>query len=195
MTAWSLPRAALIGGREYALNTDYRDILEIISLLNEADSLSANACKEDNLYIALCLFYDGWLEHGDGAHADQAARRMMAFISCGIPEGGASKPPVKLLDWELDEPLIAAGVNRAAGVEVRALPHMHWHTFIGHYLSVGDGPLATVTSIRAKLAKNAKLEKWEQDFYRENKPLVDLRRKLTAEELAEKERLMKLLDN
>ena len=184
---WSLPRSARIGGRDYALNTDYRDILEIISLLNSDGS------KEENLYIALCLFYDGWLEHGGGAFADQAARYMMEFISCGIPEGKSA--PVKLLDWELDQPLIAAGVNRAAGAEVRALPYMHWHTFIGHYLSVGGGPLATVTSIRAKLAKNAKLEKWEQDFYRENKELVDLRPKLTEEEREEKERLIKLIDS
>lgn len=54
-------------------------------------------------------------------------------------------------------------------------------------------PLATVVGIRHKLAKGQKLEKWEQQFYRENKEIVDLRPQLTKEEEAEKQRLLALL--
>ena len=39
-----------------------------------------------------------------------------------------------------------------------------------------------------------KLLDWEQEFYRNNKAKVDLRKRYSREELAERERLRKLLD-
>ncbi|MCL2085044.1 MAG: hypothetical protein FWH06_07295, partial [Oscillospiraceae bacterium] len=92
---WDLPRAAVIGGREYALNTDYRDILEIIALLGAPEP---DGGAPDKLYIALCLFYDGWLEHGADANAAEAARFMMEFVGCGMPDETGARP-VKLIDW------------------------------------------------------------------------------------------------
>lgn len=53
--------------------------------------------------------------------------------------------------------------------------------------------LSTLVSIRDKLRRGKKLEKWEQEFYRENKDRVDLKTKYTPDELAEQERLKKLL--
>ncbi|MFR6373307.1 MAG: hypothetical protein ACLUOB_05615 [Subdoligranulum sp.] len=78
-------------------------------------------------------------------------------------------------------------------MRVRALPYLHWWTFIAYFMNIGSGPLATVVGIRHKLAKGQKLEKWEQQFYRENKEIVDLRPQLTKEEEAEKQRLLALL--
>ena len=97
------------------------------------------------------------------------------------------------IDWQQDAELIVGGVNKVAGCEVRALPYLHWWTFIAYFMNIGSGPLATVVGIRHKLAKGQKLEKWEQQFYRENKEIVDLRPQLTKEEEAEKQRLLALL--
>ena len=44
-----------------------------------------------------------------------------------------------------------------------------------------------------KLRRGKKLEKWEQEYYRKNKERVDLKKRYSAEELAEQERLKKLL--
>ena len=41
---------------------------------------------------------------------------------------------------------------------------------------------STVLSIRNKKAKGVKLEKWERDFYKNNKTVVDLKLQLTEEE-------------
>ena len=43
------------------------------------------------------------------------------------------------------------------------------------------------------LRRGKKLEKWEQEYYRKNKARVDLKTRYSAEELAEQERLKKLL--
>ena len=55
------------------------------------------------------------------------------------------------------------------------------------------GQLSALVSIRDKLVRGKKLEKWEQEYYRKNKDKVDLKKRYSAEELAEQERLKKLL--
>ena len=51
MTGWELPEALEVNGREYAVNADYRDILNIISRLNDAEE-----DEETRAYVALALF-------------------------------------------------------------------------------------------------------------------------------------------
>ena len=59
-------------------------------------------------------------------------------------------------------------------IEIREVPYMHWWTFIGKYMEIGESVFSTVVSIRDKKRKGEKLEKWEQDFYSHNKNRVDL---------------------
>ena len=89
--------------------------------------------------------------------------------------------------------MIVADVNKVAGTEIRALPFLHWWTFVSYFNAIGEGQLSTLVSIREKLRKGKKLEKWDQEYYRKNKDKVDLKKRYSAEELAEQERLKKLL--
>ena len=89
--------------------------------------------------------------------------------------------------------MIVADVNKVAGTEIRALPFLHWWTFVSYFNAIGEGQLSTLVSIREKLRKGKKLEKREQEYYRKNKDKVDLKKRYSAEELAEQERLKKLL--
>ena len=73
------------------------------------------------------------------------------------------------------------------------MPFLHWWTFMADFNAIGEGQLSTMVSIRDKLRRGKKLEKWEQEFYRKNKDRVDLKQRYSAEELAEQERLKKLL--
>ena len=183
MTPWRLPQTAEIGGSVYKLNTDFRDILEIMGYLDDPD-------KPEYLrwQIALALFYEGDIPP---AHQQEAMEHLAAFISCGEAEN--AKPGPKLLDWDQDALAIVADVNRVAGTEIRALPYLHWWTFLSYFHAIGEGQLSMLVSIRDKLRKGKKLEKWERDFYRENKSRVDLKKKYSADELAEQEQLKKLL--
>lgn len=52
---------------------------------------------------------------------------------------------------------------------------------------------SSVLSIRQKKAKHKKLEKNEQEFYRENKSLIDMQPRYSAEEQAEIDRLNEML--
>ena len=89
--------------------------------------------------------------------------------------------------------MIVADVNKVAGQEIRALPFLHWWSFMAWFHAIGEGQLSTVVAIRDKLRRGKPLEKWETDFYRENKERVDLPKRYSAQDLQEQERLKKLL--
>lgn len=179
---WQLPRNAVIGGKTYAIHADFRDILEIFTYLDDPELPEYLRWR-----IALALFYEGQIPQED----QQAAMEHLSwFISCGKEQGNPGK---KLLDWEQDADMIVADVNRAAGQEIRGLPFVHWWTFLAWFHAIGEGQLSTVVAIRDKLRRGKKLEQWEKEFYRENKHRVDMKKRYSAQELAEQEALKKLL--
>lgn len=182
MNQWDLPTTAEIGGVSYELNTDFRDILEIFGYLEDES-------KPEYLrwQIAIALFYDGDIPP---EHQQQAMEYLADFITCKQRE---EKPSPKLLDWEQDAQPIVADVNKVAGMEIRAVPYLHWWTFLSYFNAIGEGQLSTIVSIRDKLRRGKPLEKWEQEYYRSNKSRVNLKPSYTAEELAEQERLNKIL--
>lgn len=182
MSQWNLPTSAEIGGVVYPINADFRDILDIFRYLDDPDQPEYIRWK-----IALALFYEGEVP---AQYMQEAMAYLADFIACGSRD---SKPGPKLLDWEQDAQTIVADVNKVAGTEIRAMPFLHWWTFMAYFNAIGEGQLSTLISIRDKLRRGKKLEKWEQEYYRKNKDRVDLRKRYSAEELAEQERLKKLL--
>ena len=182
MGLWGLPVVARIGGAEYEIQGDFRDILGIFRYLNDPDKPEFLRWR-----IAVALFYEG--EIPDGL-MQEAVGYLVWFIGCGEK---AQRPGPRLLDWEQDAQVIVADVNKVAGTEVRALPFLHWWTFMAYFNAIGEGQLSTLVSIREKLRTGKKLEKWEQEYYRKNKGRVELRKRYSAEEIAQKERLEALL--
>lgn len=174
MANWGLPSSYVVGGREYKINSDYRDVLEIIEIMQDRDKN-----ERVRTVVALSLFYDGF-DDMPTEHYHEALRCMVDFINCGEPED--DRPSPKTIDWEQDRMIIASEINKVAGTEVRALPYLHWWTFISYFNGIGDGQLSFIVSIREKLRKGKKLEKHENEFYRANRSKVDFRQKLTKKE-------------
>lgn len=184
MNAWKLPRWAEIGGVTYPIRADYRDVLTVIRTLEDPELPELFRWQ-----VALELFYEGRIPRKD---QQQAMRYMADFIACG-QEQTEEKDPPRLLDWEQDAPTIVADINKVAGCEIRALPFLHWWSFVAYFHGIGEGQLSTIVSIRNKLRRGTPLEKWEKEFYRENRERVNLKKRYSAEELAEQKRLKKLL--
>ena len=184
MTGWELPKEAVIGGKTYHLRTDFREILQIFSWLQRED-----LPQFLRWHIALALFYEEQISDADYLEAAEYFRR---FVSCGQEE--QPDPGPQLLDWETDAQDIVADVNKVAGQEIRQLPYVHWWTFMSWFHGIGEGNLSTLVGIRDKLRRGKKLENYEQEYYRRNREKVKMRKKYSAEELAEQERLKKLLD-
>ncbi len=182
---WVLPTDAVIAGKKYQIHTDFRDILEIFAYFSDPDS--PDYLKWE---IALALFFEGDIPQEDRL---EAMEYLSWFLAGGKKETAAPGP--KLLDWEQDADLIAADINKTAGREVRAMPFLHWWTFLSWFNAIGEGQLSTVVSIRSKLAKGKKLEAWEKEFYREHSCVVELPKRYSRQEREEKARLERMLNN
>ena len=182
MTGWGLPSSAVFGAREYAVNADFRDVLEVIEILKDRDKH-----EHVRLLIALSLFYDDFEEMPPEGY-QAAVDWMMDFIACGEVDDGRPQP--KTIDWEQDRMIIAAEVNKVAGMEIRALDFLHWWTFIAYFNGIGEGQLSLIVSIREKLRKGKALERHEREFYNKNRSRVDFKQHYTK---AEEELLRKWL--
>lgn len=162
MNSWGLPVTATIGGVTYQLNTDFRDVLEIIKYLNDTT-------KPEYIrwIIAISLFFE---EEIPREYQEDAAKFLFNFISYDNQE---AKPGHKLIDWQQDASMIISDINKVAGKEIRAEKYIHWWTFLSYFYGIGEGQLSTIVGIRSKKAKGKKLEKWEQEYYRDNRKKVD----------------------
>lgn len=188
MTGWDLPTALMVGGKPWVIHADFRDVLDVIGWLDGAEG--ETLLPEERWYVAMALFYRDFPRLPEDCRPE-AAQKLAEFIAGGRTEPGPAGP--RLLDWQQDAPMIVAGVNRAAGCEVRALPFLHWWSFLAWFSAIGEGPLATVVAIRDKLRRGKKLEAWEMSYYRAHRAEIDLRPARTEAEQAEHDRLLALL--
>ena len=183
----TLPTSLEIRGKPYKIRSDYRNILRIFEGY-------ADEALTDHEKLLLCLkrmYVDfNTIPRSQYEEAYKAAYR---FISCNALDDG--KPPIRTFNWIKDEQLIFPAVNKAAGIEVRAVPYLHWWTFLGYFESIdAEGLFGTVLSIRQKKARGKKLEKHEQEFWRNNRALMALDyEKVKVETLEEK--MQSMFDN
>lgn len=183
MNPWQLPRQARLGDQTFRLNADFRDILEMLQYLQDETQPAYFRWQ-----TVLALFY----EPLPPAHLQkQAMDYFLQFLQGGSTQEASAGPA--LLDWQQDAPLIIADINKAAGQEIRAMPFVHWWTFLSWFHAIGQGQLSAVVSIRDKLARGKRLEGWEQEYYRQNRQRIRLQKPRSPEEDAQKERLERLL--
>lgn len=184
MSVWELPTSLEIGGVGYFIRSDFRAVLDILKYYADPEYEP----DERNL-ICLMILYPDW-EDIPQEHWGEAIEKAKEFIDAGMTDDGKRKPT--LMDWEQDAPIIIPAVNNIAGCEVRAIPNLHWWTFLGYYMEIRESLFSSVVDIRHKKQKGKKLEKYEEEFYRENKKLITLKKKETAEETAAKNEIREL---
>lgn len=180
-----LPTTLEVCGVERKIRTDFRDVLTIMEAFNDPELDG----QEKYIVMLTILYEDGDISGDDVL---EAIERAIWFLDCGQVEED-KKPPRKVMDWEQDEAILFPAINKVAGREVRAVEYMHWWTFMGYFMEIEDGTFSMVLGIRQKRGKGKKLEKWEQEFYRNNRKLCDLKTKYTADEQAEIDEWNRLL--
>lgn len=185
MRAWNLPSSPEIDGTEYPIETDFRTILNILSYFSNPDY------EEDEKWMICMEFLFGDVFAIPPSSYQEAMRKITDFIDMGMEGDERQKP--RTMDWEQDAGLIIPAVNRVMGCEVRSLDYLHWWTFLGAYMEIGESLFSTVLQIRTKKAKGKKLEKEEKEFLRENRKLVELENRYSQSELNEQERLKAML--
>ena len=178
-----LPETLTVGGREYPIRTDYRDVLQVLEAFSDEELEHI-----EKWIVAVYLLFEDFscaddvLEAvEDGFDLGEAVGQISWFLSVGKPEEKDRDAP--LYDWKQDEQMIFAAVNKVAGREVREADYMHWWTISGYVNSVDQDDFWTfVISIRDKLNKKKMLEKNEREFLNKNRELVILEKRKTREE-------------
>ena len=174
---WDLPISVEISGKQHLIRNkcDYRVILDVIRALNDNE-----LTEEEKIKCALFIFYDDILAIED---FDTAIKEMFRIINGGEEQEENQEQKPQLMDWEHDFSQLAPPISRVLGYDVRTPDkYTHWYSFLGGYMEIGECTFSTIVSIRSKRAKGKKLDKWEEEYIREHRKMVELPRKLTAEE-------------
>lgn len=174
---WDLPIAVEINGKQHPIRNkcDYRAVLDVICALNDNE-----LTDEEKIKCALFIFYEDILAIDD---FETAIKEMFRIINGGEEQDENQEQKPQLMDWEHDFSQLAPPISRVLGYDVRTPDkYTHWYSFLGGYMEIGECTFSTIVSIRSKRAKGKKLDKWEEEYIREHRKMVELPRKLTAEE-------------
>ena len=179
--SYGLPKTVEIDGEEFAIRYDYRVILDIFEILNDPDFND-----QERALAVLQIFY---VEFDQLTDYDAAIQECFRFINGGREEISKQKQP-QLISWKHDFSMIVAPINRVLGYEVRAKEYdpqtntggVHWWTWLGAYMEIGDCLFAQIIRIREKRALGKPLDKADKEFYRKNRDIVDLKTQYTDTE-------------
>ena len=176
---WILPTTLEVEGVEYGINSDFRPCLSAMQAMD--DILIPDI---EGYYFAMNIIF------GEGNLAriknhTQALSQMAWFLNCGRESTSRDSvdffaPP--MIDWEQDGWLIFSGIAQTIGRDIRMDDYCHFWSFMAYFQGMGECTFTIVRSIRYKLAKRVKLENWEQEFYRKNRDIVDVKKDAQARE-------------
>lgn len=184
---YDLPTSVTVNGESFKIRDkgDFRMVLQCFNILNAEDLNESEKC-----IACLMVFYEKFNVLEDvlkisKVEFESATREMFAFMNMGQNESENTRSAVKLIDWEKDSLLIASAINNVAGKEIRAAKYVHWWTFIGYYMAIGDCALSQIVAIRHKIAHGTKLEKYEKKFRQENPQFFNVDYRTTEQKQAE----------
>jgi hypothetical protein len=169
---YGLPKSVELGDEEFEIRSDYRAILDILVALADPD-----LGDQERAEVLLNIFYTE-PERIPLENLQEAVEQALWFINCGQEEDKSKRSP-RLMDWEQDFFYIAGPVSRVVGQDVRGLDYLHWWSFMAAYQEIGDCTFAQIVRVRNLKAKGKRLDKTDQEFYRENRNIINLKPKYT----------------
>ena len=181
---YGLPTSVTINGQVFQVRYDYRVVLDIFEALNDPDMND-----QERVIAVLTMFYP---DYKNLPNYEEAVKKLFWFLNAGEEQKDQRRRP-KLVDWQQDYRYIIPPVNRVLGTEVRSIPYdqsantggLHWWTFLGAYEEIdGNCVFSQIVRIRYRRAKGKKLDKVDQEFYRQNRDIVDIKRRYSADDEA-----------
>lgn len=165
---YDIPVSVQVGEETYNIRNkgDFRMVLDCFAALDDEQ-----LTEQERILASVIIFYEDMHcveDTNKFSDYNTAVTEMFKFFNCGQEESPGASTNYKLIDWQSDSQLVSSAINNVAGKEIRAEKYIHWWTFMGYYLAVGESALATVVNIRSKIVKGKKLEKYEQEFKKNN---------------------------
>jgi len=166
---YRLPTKVTVDDIEFNIRErgDFRMVLDCFKALQDEE------LSEDYRVLAsLLIFYNEFNDIEDlreyEPQLNDLVKEMYKFINGGEENSPGAERDVSLVDWEQDSQIVCAAINNVSNQEIRSVEYLHWWTFLGYYMSIGQSVLSTVVGIRDKIAHHKKLEDWEKKFKKDN---------------------------
>lgn len=182
-----LPKSLVIDDVEYDIDSDYRTALLIMQMYNDR-ALSALNAQMTMLNILFTTIPKGESEPVTviPENINEATKQAMWFLDVGNDDdnNGDVKSIKRTIDYKQDEQMLFSAVNAVYTKDVRSERYMHWWTFYGLCQAIdGESLISFIMSIRNKLFNGKKLEKHEDEFYKQNKNLIIIKGEDTEENI------------
>lgn len=165
---YTLPTSVEVDGASFGIRNkgDFRMVLDCFKALHDTE-----LTEKERLCAALFIFYEEFEDIEDVLtcpNSSELTEKMFWFFNQGEDDIQSNTKNIRVIDWEGDSNLICSAVNTVANQEVRSLEYLHWWTFLGYYMAIGECPLSTIVTIRYKKARGEKLEKYERQYMNDN---------------------------
>lgn len=183
------PTKALIDGKVYELNTDFRNCLKIILAFEDDELLDFEKAE-----IMLKNLYGENIPK----NTDEAIRKAIYFLDCGEEDDekkvGTSNS-TRLYSFTKDAKYIYSAIKQTHGIDLESIEYLHWWKFV--YLFLDLNPecfFCKIIDLRNK-KKKGKLSKEERRLYIQLCDILELndKPKFTEEEQKEIDEFMELL--
>lgn len=183
------PTKALIDGKVYELNTDFRNCLKIILAFEDDELLDFEKAE-----IMLRNLYGENIPK----NTDEAIRKAIYFLDCGEEDEekkvGTSNS-TRLYSFTKDAKYIYSAIKQTHGIDLESIEYLHWWKFV--YLFLDLNPecfFCKIIDLRNK-KKKGKLSKEERKLYIQLYDILELndKPKFTEEEQKEIDEFMELL--
>ncbi|QIB68267.1 hypothetical protein Ami103574_02590 [Aminipila butyrica] len=181
-----LPKTLTVAGVEYEIHSDFRPCFNIMQIFERND-----LTEPEKLVAMAGVLYD----KAPFDYIEEAIVKALWFL-----DGGDAKHTKKgadygkLYSWEQDEQFILSAVNLTLGISCRGAEYLHWWDFMAALMDCKECTFTTLIHQR-KLKKQGKQQKWDKEWWAENKNIVELDKKsvLTSEEQAQLDKFNSLL--
>ena len=179
-----LPKTLNVGGIDYEIRSDYRDVLRIYAAFEDKE-----LTEHEQAFICIANIFPDYESIPD-CDLQEACEKAYWFVGGGdVPQSEPEK--TKMIDWKQDENILFPAINKAAGFIVRERDYLHWWEFLGFFGEIGEGLFSSVMNIRQKRAQGKALEKHEKEFYRKSKNLINIK---SPEDIEAEEELNAVLE-
>ena len=167
-----LPKTLIVDDVEYDINSDFRASFDVFEAFNDT---SLSPFNKQLTMLEIIFTPIGEEEPIIPPNLTEAAKQAVWFLNIG-QENPSHTGKVKTMDYVQDEQLLFSAINSVMSTEVREFDYWHWWSFYAACQAISsDSLIAHIANIRHKKGKGKKLEKHEQQFYKENRHLIDFR--------------------
>ena len=177
------PHVVEIDGAEYALNTDYRVGIQIMTAFEDPELTGY-----EKQSIMLQLLYPVI-----PPDTRRAAELAVLYLNCGQEKGAeTSDDGNRYYSWTQDARFIMSAIEQTYHVDLSA-SEIHWWRFVGMFLDLNEDCFFSKLLYLRKQKAKGKLTKEEQEWYRSIQDIAELPEVYTSEEQSAIDKFMEQL--